>query len=59
MLLLITSPEQESFTLEVDEFVGFEVYEAVQAQWGDDWDTYTVTQGDQVIESVINARTLR
>jgi hypothetical protein len=61
MLLLITDEDDrhEAFTLDVAEFEGYLVYQAVNERWGTAWHKYTVVEGDQVRERVLNARTLR
>jgi len=61
MLVLITDPDNqyESFTLELAEFEGYAIYQAVNERWGTSWHKYSVTEGDQVREQVLNARNLR
>lgn len=54
MKLTVKNNLGQEFEYTTEEFSGYDVFCEARERWGFDWETYTVTNGSQVIENVIN-----
>ncbi|MFZ9243231.1 MAG: hypothetical protein ACO295_08570 [Sediminibacterium sp.] len=57
MMLLIKNDLGQDFSLEVDDFEGYEVFVKVREQWKN-WSSYTVFYNDVILERVLNPENL-
>lgn len=58
MILTILNDQGQEFEHHCDKFIGYDVFVEAREHWGDDWETYQVLAGTEVLESVINPNTL-
>lgn len=54
MKLIVRNDRMRFFELVCEEYQGYEVFCLAREKFGNDWETYTVLEGDRIIENVIN-----
>ena len=58
MILTIRNNQGQEFEHHCDQFIGYDVFIEARDLWGNNWQTYLVLAGTEILESVLNPNTL-